>query len=473
VSDRRTVLTRAGVRVLAGAAGLAATLAVVTAVFTLPLPSAQAQPASRAVTPVPAAASVACPGPLLQLGSGTSTSTLSALSAPTVVSGGDDSSPASVPFTAADVQEGGTAPQAFEEKAKDAAREPLLAGAQSSESSTEDMRGLSVANCAQPDFDHWLVGGATSLGSTTLVELGNPGDVAATVDIEAYSEQGLAAAAGGTGILVQPHTQRVVPLAGLVPNASATVVHVTSTGGTVSAELQESEISGVTPQGDEWVGPTASPSKKLVIPGAVFDGSGLSTATATGSSDGGVPVLRVLPVGTKDAKVTIGVKPDAGKGGGTALSATASHGVVSEIPLEKAGTGTFTVTIDSTEPLVAAVHTSTVDTKRGTDFAWYAAAAPLTGAAALPIAPGPGAVLHLVNTSSAAVKLKLSGPNGGTVSVPAGGSVSRKVAKPGVLTTSDGHGVYASVSYAASGMVGAYVAYPTSASASALTVYRR
>ena len=472
-NDRRTSITRAGVRVLAGAAGLAASIVVVGAAFSLPLPSAHAQPVSRTVTPVPAEATAACPGPLLSLGSNSSTSTISALDSPKLVSGGDQKSPDAATLKTPDVKGDGASPRTFREPAKNTRDEPLLAAAQSSQEDTDELTGLAAANCVQPDFEQWLVGGATSLGATTLVVLDNPGDVAATVDVQTYSEQGLAAAAGGSGILVQPHTQRVVPLSGLVPNATATVVHVTSTGGTVSAQLQESEISGVTPQGAEWVGPAAAPAKKLVVPGAVFDASALASATATDSGDGGVPVLRVLPIGSKDAKLTIGVKADSGKGGGTAMTATASAGVVSEIPLDKVGAGTYTVTVDSSVPVVAAVHTSTVDPKAGTDFAWYPAASPLTGAAAIPIASGPGATVHIANASGSSVSLKLAGPGGGPVTVPAGVSISRAASDAGVETVSDGKGVYVSVSYTAKGQVAAYLAYPTSASAAALKVYRR
>ncbi|GAA4175588.1 DUF5719 family protein [Gryllotalpicola koreensis] len=473
-TDRRTVLTRAGVRVLAGAAGLAASAVVALAAFTLPLPSAHAQPASRTVTPVPASASVACPGGLLSLGAGGSagsTAALTLLGESTVVSGGGSGTPSAVALKAVDAS--GSSPQAFELPAKGAGAEPLLAAAESTSVRTEEVRGLAAANCAQPDFEQWLVGGATSLGATTLVVLGNPGDVAATVEIDAYSEQGLAEAAGGKGILVQPHTQQVVPLSGLVPNATATVVRVTSTGGTVSAQLQESEISGVTPQGAEWIGPGASPAKKLVIPGAVVDTTGIKGATATDDGDGGVPVLRVLPAGTKDAKLTIGVKADKGGSGGTATTSTVSHGVVSEIPLEHLGNGTYTVTVESTEPVVAAVHTGTVDAKTGSDFAWYAAAPALSGAVALPVAPGPAATLHLANTSGAAVTVKLAGPGGGSIAVPAGASISRGLKSSGVLTTSDAQGLYASISYKTKGQLAAYVVYPTSTSASALTVYKR
>lgn len=470
-TNRRTSLTRAAVRVLAGVAGIVASVVVVTAAFSLPLPSSQAHAVARAVTPVPATASVACPGPLLQLGSANSASAVTALDVPTVFAGGDSTSPLPADLKQSNVNSNGTGPRAFEDPATDAAHDPLIAAGQADYQNTADMHGYAAANCAQPDFDQWLVGGATSLGATTLVVLGNPGAVTATVTIQAYSEQGLAASAGGTGIVVAPHSQRVVPLAGLVPNASATAVHVTSTGGTVSAQLQESEISGVTPHGVEWVGPTAAPGKRLVIPGAVFDGTAMS-ASATDSDDGGLPVLRVLPVGTKDARLTISVKAEGGKGNGTALSATVSHGVTSEIPLDKLGAGTYTITVDSTEPVVVAARTSTVSPKNGTDLAWFAAAAPLNGAAAIPLAATSG-IVHLANSSDSPAKLALGGLVATTITVPAHTTISWAPGRAGVVTISDAQGVTASVTYAAAGLIASHVAYPTSASASALTVYKR
>ena len=458
---------------LAGAAGLAASAAVAVAVFTLPLPSAHAQPVSRTVTPVPAAATVACPGPLLTLGSGGSSSTLTALGTPNVVSGGDSSSPSPVAVEAPDVASGGALPKAFHEPASNAQREPLLAAAQSYAASTAELSGLAVANCAQPDFEQWLVGGATSLGATTLVVLTNPGDVAATVSIDVYFEQGKAAASGGRGIIVQPHSQHVVPLSGLAPNARATAVHVTSIGGTVSAALQESEITGITPQGVDWVGPTAPPAEHVVVPGAVVIPAAQGAETAGTDTGGGTPVLRVLPIGGTDAKLTIGVKPEGGSGTGTASSVTVTHGVVSEVPLDKLGKGTYTVTVDSSEPVVAAVHSPTTDATAGSDFAWYAAAQPLTGQVAVAVAQGPGAYLHLVNPTSAAVTVKFSGPGAAAVTVPAGASVSRPLSQRGVLTTSDAQGIYLAVGYSAPGQLAGYVAYPAGTSASALTVYPR
>jgi hypothetical protein len=467
VTDRKIALARLGGRTAAGVAGLAATAAVLGAVFTLPLSTAHAQPASRVVRPVPATATVACPGPLLTMSSDSAATQLSPEGKPNVISGGSEQSPASVPLSVQDVS--GAHPAAFHTPASDG-HEPLLAGATSLAVDTSELRGLAAANCASPGFDEWLVGGATSLGQTTLVVLSNPGDVAATVKIDSYFEQGLAAGAGGNGVLVQPHTQRVVPLSGLVPNASATIVHVTSTGGTVSAELQQAAISGVTPQGADWAGPAAAPAKRLVVPGVVVAGA---ASGAADSDDAGVPALRVMPVGDKDAKLSIGARPESGSAGGQAVSVTVSHGMVSEVPLDKLGKGTFTVTVDSSAPVVAAVRSSATDAKAGTDFAWYAAADRLTGAAAIPIAPGPNGYLHLVNTSDSAVTLKLDGPGGGQVSVPAGASASRPISSRGVLTTGDAHGLYVGVGYSGAGQLASYVAYPTSASEAALKVYKR
>jgi hypothetical protein len=463
-------LTRAGVRVGAGVAGVAASAVVVIAALTLPLPSAHAQADSRTVRPVPATATAACPGPLLSLASDSSSSAISAAGTPTVIAGGEAKTPDKAPLNAPDVRMNGTSPLWFDTPAVDG-KEPLLAAAQSLGSNSADLKGFAAANCSQPGFDEWLVGGATSLGATTLIVLSNPGDVAATVNIDTYLEQGIAAGAGGHGILVQPHTQHVVPLAGLAPNATATIVHVTSTGGTVSAELQQSQVSGVTPQGVDWVGPTAAPSKKVVVPGVVVMPGG---ATAGSDADNtAVPALRVLPIGDKDAKLTIGVKPEGGSGSGQAMSVTVSHGIVSEVPLDKISNGTYTVTIDSSEPVVAAARSTTSDATAGTDFAWYVAAQQLTGAAAIALTPGPNGYVHFVNPTAASVSLKLDGPGGGTVSIPAGASTSRAISTRGVLTTTDAQGLYLTVGYNAAGQLAGYVAYPTGASASALTVYKR
>ncbi|MCL2794573.1 MAG: DUF5719 family protein [Microbacteriaceae bacterium] len=464
---------RIGGRAIAGLAGLAASACVVGAALSLPVAGVHTTPTARTVTPVPASASAACPGPLLSLASdtGTAGTSLSAASAPAVVAGGGAQAPSASSLSAPDVHGAATPAQAFEQPAR-GAETPVLAAAQSSTAATSDLSGFAATACAAPDYDSWLVGGATDLGSTTLVVLSNPGDVAATVDLDIYSEQGPVVANGGRGIVVAPHQQTVVPLAGLAPNASATVVHVTSTGATVTAHLQESQITGLTPQGVDWVAPTAAPADHVVIPGAVVDTTML-TSGGSDAGDGGVPVLRVLPVGGKDAKLTVSVRPESGAKAGDAQTATASHGVVSEIPLDRLAAGTYTVTVDSDVPVVAAVGTSTTAAGKGTDFTWYAAARSLTGPTAIPVADGPGRTLHLVNTSGSDILVKFTGASTLSVKVPAGGAASQPIGASGVLTTDDAQGLFASVSYAGAGQLSSYVVYPTGAAASALAVYRR
>lgn len=470
-TNPRTTATRVGGRVLAGVAGLAAAACVVGAVLVVSPAGARTDPVSHTVTPVPATATAACPGPLLSLVSGTETSSYTTAGSPKPVAGGGTQKPKAGTLAAPGAQ-GAAAPEFFEQPAGTSGTSPLLAAAQSASASTSQLSGFAATNCAQPGYDSWLVGGATSLGATTLVVLSNPGAVTTTVDVDVYDEQGLVQASGGQGIPVQPHSEHVVPLAGLAPNASATAVHVTSTGGTVTATLQESHLTGITPQGVEWVAPTAAPASHLVIPGAVIDTTALTEGNASDAGDGGAPVLRVLPVGNKDAKLTIGVKPEAGGKGGTAMTVSVDHGVVSEVPLNHIAAGTYTITVDSNVPIVGGVTTSTVS-KSGSDFTWYDAAQPLKGASAIPLAPGAGKVLHLVNTSGSAVTVHFAGSSTWTATVPAGGSVAKKLNYIGVFSTSNAGGLYASVSYASAGQLSSYVAYPTGASASALKVYSR
>ncbi len=473
--DSRNALTRIGVRAAAGLAGVAAAAAVVGLALSTPIAGAEAKPVARTIAPVPADAQAVCPGPLLQLGAGDSATSVSPLGAAATRYGGSTGSITSARLSALDSTNPSSGPMVYTEPAGAEAKvAPLLAAAQLQAVDGAEMQGLAVADCAPPDYDSWLVAGSTSLGSTSILTLANPGGVAATVSLDLYSEEGQVEANGTHGILVQPRTQRALALSGFAPNASALAVHVTSTGAAVSAQVEESQITGVTPQGADWAGPTAAPAKHVVIPGAVLDTTAVSENAGSDTDGGGVPVLRVLPIGDKDAKLTIGVKPEAGTTGGNAATVTVSHGIVSEIPLDKLGNGTFTVTVDSTVPLVGAVRTTTVDADKGTDLAWYAGARALKGPAAIPVAAGLPGTLHLVNPGSrkAAVELREAGQKTRTVSVAGGASIALSTA-PGVITLPDAGGLLASVSFAAPGKVAGYVAYPTGASASALTVYDR
>ncbi|WP_022881577.1 DUF5719 family protein [Gryllotalpicola ginsengisoli] len=464
-------LTTIGGRAAVGVIGLAASAALVGAAFTVPIADTTAADRPAHVTPVPADAQAACPGGLLSLATGGTATSLSTIGQAATTAGGSSALGSPTQLKASDVSGTGNDPIAYSVPAKKGASSaPLIAAAQSERNAGSEVNGIAAALCPEPVADSWLSAGSASLGETGLVLLTNPNAVAANVDLDVYSESGHLDAPGTQGILVQPHSQKVVSLAGIAPDASATVIHVTSHGGTVVADLQQSSVAGVTPQGVEVAGVTASPSTHLVIPGVAS--SAAAQTQAASDDDSSALVLRVYVPGSKSAKITVSTRAEQGsKGGVNPRTVTLDPGVVSEVPITGLGDGTYTITVDSSVPVVGSAK-STIVGSSGTDFAWYAAARTLSGAVAIPVAHGPSGVLHLMNPGRSAVSLTLGGAGGGKkVAVGAGASVGVPITKAGVITVADAHGVYASVGYRGDGLAASYTIAPPGANASPLDVY--
>src|SRR5690606_38739498 len=87
-----------------------------------------------------------------------------------------------------------------------------FAAAQTQAVVTETLRGLTAAACTEPTNEQWLIGGATMLGVSTTLSLGNPFDVPATVQLTVYDENGPVDSAQTSGVLVPPGSERTISL---------------------------------------------------------------------------------------------------------------------------------------------------------------------------------------------------------------------------------------------------------------------
>jgi hypothetical protein len=474
---KRTIAQNS-VRGIVGIIGIAVAGASIIAATWLPLPSFTAGVPSSTVTPVPTDQQRVCPGPLLELAADSSNAT--GASAFGSVSTVKDSSSGSVKSkelkavddTKADSYGGPTllslAAQAGE------TTPPMLAGAQSQVAAEDDLAGLAASGCGEATRSSWLVAGSNDLGQTSLLLLSNPSAVQASVDVTLYGETGQVEAPGAQGILVDAGAQRVVALSGLAPNVKAPVVHVQSRGGSILASLQQSVVRGLAPGGVEMASATAPPAKHQVVPGMTVAG----TAAAAGGTEGyadTAPALRVLVPGDKPATVRVGIVGEKGTvGGGSSASATLQPKTVQEIPLDKLVDGSFTLTVDSDQPVVVAARTSVSDAKAA-DFAWFAAPRALRGDTLVPVAKGAGAVIHLANTSSkdASVTVGKGSAAGKSVSVPANTAVGVPIDEAGAYTVTGAQGMFASVSYAGKGLSSSFPIEPPGALASPITVFPR
>jgi len=271
-----------------------------------------------------------------------------------------------------------------------------------------------------------------------------------------------------------------VPLAGIVPNAQASVVHVQASGGSVLASLQQSSVQGLSPQGVELVGPTATPAKTLTIPGMTV--ANVARVSGTTSS---LPSVRLLAPGTSAAHVTVTAVSETDAGVVGTQTITLQGGTVREVSFDHLIDGAYTVKVTSDEPVVAAARTvdaaaastsgsATEQAEAATqDFAWFVASDPLLNTTLLAVPSGSSPRLHLVNQGDTDATVKLRASSGGThsVEVPAGKAVSVTVAVHGMYTLVGTKGLRASVSLTADASSSAFALNPPGPLAQPIVVY--
>ena len=202
-----------------------------------------------------------------------------------------------------------------------------------------DLSGLAAVTCLTAGFDEWLVGGATTLGSSARLVLSNPSDAPAEARITLYGPLGQID--DTVVIAVAPRGQEERLIEGFAAELSTLAVHVETTGPGLVAVLQDSRLAGFQPAGTDWVSAT-TPLTRQVIPSV---GSDAENATAT---------LRLLaPEGAK-ASVTLvtGAGVEAWSG---ARVIELEPGVVTDISVPVNRLGALEITSDT--PILAAART--------------------------------------------------------------------------------------------------------------------
>ena len=206
-----------------------------------------------------------------------------------------------------------------------------------------DLRGLVAASCRPASGETWLVGGSTSVQSSARLVLQNPGRTPATVAVSVWGPAGPIDLAAAPELLVPAGTERSVLLEGLAVEQPRIVVRVASTGGAVSAYLQDSTLDGLAPAGVSDVVPGHAPALRQVIPGVAVSGEKQDPA-----------VLRLLIPGDDDGTASVTVM-DAD--GATPLPGAESvdlvRGEVLDVPLGGLAAGTYTLVVDGDVPVLA------------------------------------------------------------------------------------------------------------------------
>ena len=458
-------MLRGSARATVGALVIGAGAAIAVLLSTWPLPVIERAPIAVAVDTLNGAQqSLVCPGSFAELGADpTRPGTAIPSGSATVVSTGTII--ASSELLRAEA--GGSMPAVLRAAAGDEA-----AAAQLQVVSSQTLRGLSAASCAEVAHEQWIVGGSTALGTSTTLSLGNPSDVPATVQIRLFDDNG-EIAQGTTGVLVPAKSERTVSLNGYAPGRERIVVQVTSTGAAITASLGVGQVISLSPFAADTVTRQLAPSTLQVIPGV----ANISDHEHGGPGDAGdldpfpVVVRMLAPGGETGSARLRAVTKD-----GTSIDlgrAQFAGGKVIDFPIQHWPTEADGLIIESSAPIVSGVQGSSDDGVNH-DYAWFAPAPVIAAKSEFAAALVPGGQLVLVNPGKTEAKVTVTDAANRsqqqTVSVPAGAAMP-VAATPSSMIESDAP-IAAGVRVTAGGLAGYPVLVPLQRSGE-LTVFTR
>ncbi|EGX57149.1 secreted protein [Streptomyces zinciresistens K42] len=182
---------------------------------------------------------------------------------------------------------------------------------QTTEVATGSGRGLQGVNCTAPDTDFWFPGASAAPDRTDYVQLTNPDDSTAVVDIELYGKDGALEGKAGEGITVQPRSAEPVLLSTLTAEKPDNVtVRVSVRSGRVGASVQALDDK----LGGDWLAASADPAGSLVVPGIPKDATSVRLVVfAPGDADADLkvrlasPSALITPAGNESLAVKAGM----------------------------------------------------------------------------------------------------------------------------------------------------------------------
>lgn len=466
MSDRRPFRwATTGARMLAGT--LVATgfvVAVVTGVA-LPWPTLTHQPVEVTATPAPGATVLACSGSLLALGrDAAAAQTVSVAAAQSVTSGVRDGAP---PLAETPLQPAVPDSLVSSLRAEPDGRTRTDAAATGSSTvSAEDLNGYAASACRPPLMESWVVGGATTTGSSDILLIANPSDVAATVELAVFGTAGPSVPPGGK-LVVAPQTQRAIPLSGLALGEASPVIRVSAIGAPVSAALQAGITRTLLPGGVDLVGAIQAPEQSLAIPGvSVVDADGPAIEAAT--------FIRLLsPSADTTASITLlptGASPE----GVEPLTVALTAGLPLDLDLGGLPPGEYTALVGAEAPLVGAVW-QTTGFAEGADFAWYTPAPALAVPSLFATPAGPSPALVVVNPTDGDAEVAVDAVDGSSstsVTIPAGRSARFSLRPQTVYSLDAGEtAVRAGVSLSGAGALAGFPVWSADTAAEPVVVY--
>ena len=464
MTEQSNRMLRGGARALTGLIVVGAAVAGVVAIGIVDLPEQSGEPTAVTVdTTQNASRALVCAGPFAELGADPERpSAVTPVGAAAVtVSGEAEGSALARP-------EGGEPPAVFR-----APENQTLAAAQQQRIDTENLRGLAASACAEPLNEQWLVGGATSVGASSTLSVGNPGTVPATVRITLFDGEGQIDALKTAGIIVPPGSEQTVSLNGYAPDRDKLAVRVESTGAPVTASLGVGQVNGIEPFAVATVTRQTEPSTSLVIPAVANRSDHEAGPSDSGEGDQYGVVVRVLAPGGEIGAARVAALDDEGR---TIDLGTIDYlaGGIAELTVPTWPKDAHAIVIHADAPIVAAALGS-VQHEKQHDNEWFAPAPEIRpgAATAVPVVPGGRLVVANPGTESATVRIADASGDEETTEVTIAAGSARTVDAPERALLRSTQPVHAGVRILDDGDLGAYPVLPADPRDGALTVFTR
>ena len=155
-------------------------------------------------------------------------------------------------------------------------------------------RGMASTACAVAASEFWFVGGGAIAGRQTRIELVNPDETSAVVDVIVRGPDGVIDAPAGRGLVVKGQDRLVVRLDVLAPGVTATAVQVLARTGRVGASVDDEQQAGLANIGTDWVPQAAKPATRVFVPGIINGPGARVLSVAAPGGDDAIVNLRVI-----------------------------------------------------------------------------------------------------------------------------------------------------------------------------------
>ncbi|SJM58899.1 DUF5719 family protein [Gulosibacter sp. 10] len=421
----------------------------------MPLPEHRAEAVQVDVAPAAGLQQRVCPGAVQQLG-------LADTADEAVPVGSPERTIAVEPGSAETVELGGedTSPVTVEAPGEVDGESAIVSGSQSVSLSTDDTAGFAASNCVQPAANQWLLGGATTIGHTLVLDVVNPGNADARVNFQIFDVYGQVQP-GVAEAVVPPGERQQVTLAGVTPDSDAFAVRVTSTGSSVAAFLHETITDTLDPKGVEVIGPTALPATTQVLPGVFVYGRPDPSPTAP--TDIGT-TLRILNPGDAEATATLTAYEEDGTAHSQELEL--APGRIIELPYADVPEGEYTIVLESSAPVLLAGRVAPLD---GAEFGWVPASPELVSEELVPVPEGPNPRLSLYNPGDEPREIEI---DGAAVTIEPHGTYTEDVDAGGTVPLSNVDGLSGTIHYSGTAQLSSIPVLPGNADAEPIGVVR-